>query len=517
MATQDELDELYARNLATMRPGSEVAPVQYSTSGPVQNMPSAISGESPGAQGAEQALVAKLKPGGGAGVSMQIEPVELGPENLTEEVAGEVPGEVVSAPGGAGNPYMDKAVSAMEAGAQKERAGIEAKAAVEAMKSSEKAKAMSKADLEATTYALKQKTIEEELAKMEREFEQRNIADEEEVRRAYQQRVDPSRYWANKDAGQKAMSVIAAGLFGYLGKGMEYLKRLDNLVAEDIRLQERERANKISMAEKIQDKHGQNYKTLRAAREQAYENSLRAENKMWMGLKHTLEAIDVAHAGQAAVAQKFVAMAHVDQQQAKVALDLAQLRSKELTERSQAMERAFARQQDLELKREAMELKKQKVAEGERLTPIMQTSIDHKVKYLQTLKNMRAKISTAGEGGGVVGTLKQGWNAASSLAGDTKIARELYNGLRHEATKARAESALQQHEIAYFQGDFPDYETFLSSGPKQLDEIIAFETNNLREYVDLQQSRGYNAKTEAFQKFLGAAPAAQPFKSQKAK
>ncbi len=51
------------------------------------------------------------------------------------------------------------------------------------------------------------------------------------------QAPDPNRYWANKDAGQKAAAIIAGALFGATGQGMQWLSRLDSLVKQDIEQQ----------------------------------------------------------------------------------------------------------------------------------------------------------------------------------------------------------------------------------------------------------------------------------------
>lgn len=51
-------------------------------------------------------------------------------------------------------------------------------------------------------------------------------------------KVDPNHYWASKDGGQKVMAVLAGAAFGFAGKGMEYLQRLDSLVEQDVRAQQ---------------------------------------------------------------------------------------------------------------------------------------------------------------------------------------------------------------------------------------------------------------------------------------
>lgn len=67
--------------------------------------------------------------------------------------------------------------------------------------------------------------------------------------------VDPNRYWANKDAGQKAAAVIAGALFGFTGQGMQWLQRLDGLVAQDMQAQAADLANRGHM---LQAAAGQN-------------------------------------------------------------------------------------------------------------------------------------------------------------------------------------------------------------------------------------------------------------------
>lgn len=489
MATEDGIDYSEAPNLTG------------------RSLPAVMAGNLKGAA-AEQAA---RQDAAAEALGVQVGQVEFDQEEpVIDPVAGvdtgEAPPEILAAAQAesAPNPYLAKAEAESLKAAELERKGIEAQTEVETSKAKAKEDAGLDAQAKASEQALVQKQIAESMDQMDREFERRNQADEEEVRKAYAQRVDPGRYWANKDGAQKAMSVIAAGLFGYLGKGMEYLKRLDSLVAEDVQLQERERANKISMAEKIQAKHGQNYGALRDAREKSYENSLRTEAKIWAGLKHTFEQIDVAHAGPAAMAQKDVLLAKVNENLANNHMKQAQLFDKEKTARANLMLQTYKAQAG----QAAKAAKAAKEARGEKLPAVTQTQIDHKVKYLQTLKNMRASISQAEQGGKVA----QVGSFIKSAAGDTKIKRNNYNALVKDATKARSESALQQHEINYFQGDFPDFETFTYSGAKQLDEIIAQEINNLRTYVQLQQDRGYDARTDAFEKFIGAPTKAKAIK-----
>ncbi len=67
---------------------------------------------------------------------------------------------------------------------------------------------------------------------------------QQEVLEAGKAKINPGRYWANKDGGQKAAAVIAGALFGFTGQGMQWLQRLDGLVENDIKMQQADIANR---------------------------------------------------------------------------------------------------------------------------------------------------------------------------------------------------------------------------------------------------------------------------------
>lgn len=77
------------------------------------------------------------------------------------------------------------------------------------------------------------------------QFENARLSVLAEARKAASNPIDPNRYWNNKDAGQKAAAVIAGALFGYSGQGMQWLQRLDGLVAQDNQLQAQDRASRV--------------------------------------------------------------------------------------------------------------------------------------------------------------------------------------------------------------------------------------------------------------------------------
>jgi len=95
-------------------------------------------------------------------------------------------------------------------------------------------------------------TLAAEAAQAQREhvvqaekFENARMGVLEQARKAAATPTDPNRYWNNKTAGQQAAAVIAGALFGFTGQGMNWLGRIDALVAEDNRLQQSDRAAKV--------------------------------------------------------------------------------------------------------------------------------------------------------------------------------------------------------------------------------------------------------------------------------
>lgn len=80
---------------------------------------------------------------------------------------------------------------------------------------------------------MRQKAFEDTMAGYERGVRdlQRQVLD------LSKQDIDPNRFWNSKDAGQKASAIIAGALFGFTGQGMQWLQRIDSLVAQDIQAQ----------------------------------------------------------------------------------------------------------------------------------------------------------------------------------------------------------------------------------------------------------------------------------------
>lgn len=76
------------------------------------------------------------------------------------------------------------------------------------------------------------------------------------ARKAAEDPIDPNRFWNNKDAGQKAAAVIAGALFGFTGQGMQWLQRLDSLVAQDMQAQSADKTRRIAGLERASEQAG---------------------------------------------------------------------------------------------------------------------------------------------------------------------------------------------------------------------------------------------------------------------
>jgi hypothetical protein len=77
-----------------------------------------------------------------------------------------------------------------------------------------------------------------------RKYEQGLAGLQNEVLQASKESVDPNRYWNSRDTGQKVAGIIAGALFGFTGQGMQWLQRVDGLIAQDMQAQAADLARK---------------------------------------------------------------------------------------------------------------------------------------------------------------------------------------------------------------------------------------------------------------------------------
>lgn len=76
--------------------------------------------------------------------------------------------------------------------------------------------------------------------------------------------IYPNRYWLNKDAGQITLGAIAGALFGFAGKGMDYLQNIQNEVKMDIEAQKSTYENASSKVRQQMAAAGDTYARARA-------------------------------------------------------------------------------------------------------------------------------------------------------------------------------------------------------------------------------------------------------------
>ena len=148
--------------------------------------------------------------------------------------------------------------------------------------------------------------------------------------------VDPNRYWANKDAGQRAAAVIAGALFGFTGQGMQWLQRLDGLVAQDIQAQAADLANRGQM---LQSAAGQNKNLIAELRARGVEGAAAYHSAMGMMKESLANQIEIMKLNTSSESSRLV----MDEKIAQVLADSA----KDL-EKGRQVQQAHAK--DMELK-----------------------------------------------------------------------------------------------------------------------------------------------------------------------
>lgn len=262
-------------------------------------------------------------PGGAPPPGALAMPAEPTDQAVTEPVTsdGQAPWEVRIPPSGPGadfgkveaaqNRARESAVKAAEAQAEVEKGIAADKAAAEAQYQADKV-AQDKAIVAAqdTRNQIIQGALD------------RDRAFENELKQAQSLRIDPTRFWTNKSEGQKAMTILAGALFGFAGKGMEYLNHIDSLIQQDVKIQMDEKA---AFIQNIHDRYTVARRSGDIAQrhsQDVIEERIRQSQARYSDFKHSLESIDVAHMGPAAEARKEVAIAHIDNQMAQYQLQL---------------------------------------------------------------------------------------------------------------------------------------------------------------------------------------------------
>lgn len=126
--------------------------------------------------------------------------------------------------------------------------------------------------------------------------------------------IDPGRTWKNKDAGQKVASGLAAFLFGFSGKGIEFLQQQQAEIDTDVKAQQAEyenASNKLKAQLAAQDNI---YAMHRGAGLDARTARAAARANMHDRWASQIEAIKASGAGPEIMARADLAQAHAQQQ-----------------------------------------------------------------------------------------------------------------------------------------------------------------------------------------------------------
>lgn len=309
--------------------------------------------------------------------------------------------------------------------------------------------------------------------------------------RAAATEIDPARYWNNKSLGSKALGLVAGALFGFAGKGMEYLKQLDELVAQDMRAQEGDRDSKVKGLMAQADGKTRDIQTLREA-------------GLDEGQVHNLMADRYFKSMQAMVEQMAMGTQDMERQMRMREVGAALLNrvvQGEETYVQRAQERAANKAQvefnNAKLKQEAdiadaklrMELFTAGTGKPKKALSPAQTAEINNVKT--GYNAVQKALTIVGKDGYIMRNLKQLGNDGLSSDG------ELYNKLRSHLTEVVAQldkaGALSKDELKFFssqvakQGDFNAKETLT-----QLSELLADKYNTyVKNYGNSYDMEGF--------------------------
>ena len=270
-----------------------------------------------------------------------------------------------------------------------------------------------------------------------------------EARRAASVELDPGRFWARQSDGQKFMAVLAGALFGFSGKGMEWLAHIKSLVDQDLKAQESDREMKVRGLEG----EGKGHLAMRdfamqkgATEAEAYLIQKAAKYEQAQAWLHKAQ-LSTSNAQAQANAAK--AIAALEQEKLQVQTQLVSTAQA----RADSMNAAAFRNRELQLReRDSLRDYQAKLmaatTKGQKGEPIPGTVVN---EYSQDLANVRKLIQLAqlADIPDLSARVGQAAKSAVDLEGKGAGAREnAYKSLALEVGKMYAGGALQSHEIA---------------------------------------------------------------------
>lgn len=292
----------------------------------------------------------------------------------------------------------------------------------------------------------------------------------EMARKAAEDPIDPNRFWNNKDAGQKAAAVIAGALFGFTGQGMQWLQRLDSLVAQDMQAQSADKTRRIAGLERASEQAGNAAAmAMRMGADEAEAQNLERMAK----LENVKSRIDMLARGtqNAELAAKGEMMkSQLDEKIMEAAQRNMQLRTAKDAQEANAY-----------LERQKLGLMAARGSPGNQpLEPKMLEKLNNTREMVAKLRRM--KELTADKG--FFNRLKR--MGLEKLDPEERAKAKAFESLSYEVKTLLAKSSLQAHEAKMLE-DILGSRTGIISNTEAFDEMIGTSLGSMREQLRAAQ------------------------------
>ena len=311
----------------------------------------------------------------------------------------------------------------------------------------------------------------------------------EEARRAASNPIDPNRFWNNKSDGQKAMGVIAGALFGFTGQGMQWLNRLDALVSEDNRLQEGDRASRVSGLRAEAEGLGQAAKFAMEKGATLSQAKLIERDAKYQTARTYLEQMQATTQNAQVQMRAQEMLGHLDAQMVRSAEQGVLLSTQE------AGMINSARAQKANLERERLEFMAKTAGEGTGGRPLPEAGtklMDEYSAAVQTLREMQDKVKNSGVGGRLWQKFAQaGWTPGNA---EEKALYNDYRGLKYKWMTLKARGALQGIEIAALEDMLPERGQLLADPSVQIAPMIQTAERDFDRAIDQQEKSGFDMR-----------------------
>lgn len=334
--------------------------------------------------------------------------------------------------------------------------------------------------------------------------------------------IDPRRYWASKDTGQKISGFIAAACFGFAGKGMDFLSMVQQEIDRDIDVQKATFAQKKALAEgKIQGAQT-SYNMVMAKVGHDRASRLTVHNAALSAIGKQIETIKATHASPQIRANAAVIAAQIEGRRAANSQEIAKVNSTIAAGNADRWQRAEMNNAQMEMRRRDLELKARKSA-MEKLPTYAFKAIEQGSaginlvlktrQLLEKTKGLKASFFSSMPDAAVRAAAAAGnANAQEYLASQAQLTRLASQDLR------KAFGALTKHDeprLAKYASQglsaAEELETYLNAVQ---DELVNQYNYGVKVAKDLGhtsyqtfQERGENAGWFASDPFAGGAPA----------